>query len=114
VFEPAADWLASEAVTTVERLRQYFSHVEIVLNSHTRPFVEALEMARAGSNDRPFGQHPDLLASLDQLLEGRGSADLVCVAPPNAGGFLSTLRYLETKGLSRRSVGGLVSVRHCR
>jgi len=114
LFEPAADWLAADAVSTVARIAQYFPKVAIALNSHTRSFVEAVEMARPGQNDRPGGQYLDLMNSLDQLLEGHGNADLVCVAPPNAGGFLSTLRYLETKGLSRRSVGGLASVRHCR
>jgi cyanophycin synthetase len=114
LLEPAADWLAADALAAVERISQYFSHVTIALNSRTRSFVEALEMARPGYIDRPFGQYLDLMASLEQLLEGHGGADLVCVAPPNAGGFLSTLRYLETKGLSRRSVSGLASVRHCR
>lgn len=114
LVEPAADWLAADVPGTAQRISQYFSRIEIALNSDTRSFVEALEMARPGHIDRPFGQYPDLMTSLDQLLEGHGGADLVCVAPPNARGFLSTLRYLETKGLSRRSTSGLASVRHCR
>ncbi|MET0793131.1 MAG: cyanophycin synthetase [Polyangiaceae bacterium] len=114
LVEPAADWLSTDAPATVERFYQYFQQVAIVLNSATRSFVEALELARPGLNGRPGGQSLDLMASLDQLLEGHGGADLVCVAAPNSGGFSSALRYLETKGLSRRSVGGLASVRHCR
>ena len=114
LVEPSADWRAADLVPTIERLYEYFSHVTVALNSDARSFVETLQLARPGLNDRPSGQYLDLMASLDQLLEGHGGADLVCVAPPNGGGFSSALRYLETKGLSRRSVGGLASVRHCR
>ncbi len=114
VFEPAADWHSADTQRTFARIAKHFSQVTIALNSDAPSFVETVEMARRGHNDRPFGQYLDLMASLDQLLEGHDDADLVCVAPPNARGFLSTLRYLETKGLSRRSVSGLTSVRHCR
>jgi len=114
LVDSPADWLATSAPTFIERLHQCFWGITIALNSHSGSLVEALEMARPGLQDRPFGQNLDLMASLDQLLEGRGGADLVCVAAPNPGGFLTALRHLETKGLSRRSVGGLASVRHCR
>ena len=114
LVEPSADWRLGDVVPTVTRLSQYFQDVTVALNSETQALVEALDMAQAGQSPRPFGPSLDLAASLDQLLEGHGGADLVCVAPPNPRGFSSTLRYLETKGLSRRSVGGLASVRHCR
>ncbi|MEO6598301.1 MAG: Mur ligase family protein [Polyangiaceae bacterium] len=114
LFEPSSNWLVSEAAGAVERLAQRFSRVAIALNSYTRPFVEAVEMARTGHDDRPAGPYLDLMASIDQLLEGQGASDLFCVAPANAQGFSSTLLFLETKGLSRRSVSGLASVRHCR
>jgi hypothetical protein len=114
IVEPAADWLATETPAIIQRISEYFSGIAIALNSQPRSLVEAGEMARAGNSDGPFAQHLDLTAGVDQLLEGHVRADLVCVAPPNAGGFVRTLRYLETKGLSRRSVSGLASVRHCR
>jgi cyanophycin synthetase len=114
LVEPPTDGRVADLVPTVELLHQYFSQVTVALNSYMGSFVEAVEMARPGLTHRPSGQYLDLMASLDQLLEGHGDADLVCVCPPNARDFLSTLRYLETKGLSRRSVSGLASVRHCR
>ena len=114
LVDPPADWRAADASSLAELLHQCFSGITMALNSDTRPFVEAGEMARPGPADRPGGQQLDLMTSLDQLLEGHGAADLVCVGASNVAGFPSLLRYLETKGLSRRSVGGLASVRHCR
>jgi cyanophycin synthetase len=114
LIEPAADWRVIDAEPIASQLRQCFSDVTFALNSDARPFVEALEMARPGLHSRPKGQSSDLMACLDQLLEGQLSADLLCVCPANSAGLLSVLRLLETKGLSRRSIGGLASVRHCR
>jgi cyanophycin synthetase len=114
LIEPSADWRGQDAVPLAELLSQYFSGVTIALNAAAGSFVEAVCMARAGLANRPFGQPLDLVASLNQLLEGDASEDLVCVAPPNAAGLLTVLHFLETKGLSRRRVGGLASVRHCR
>jgi cyanophycin synthetase len=114
LLEPSSDWRGSDAVPLVELLSQYFSAVTVVLNAAAPSFVEAVWMARTGSINRPLGQSLDFMASLDELLAGDSAEDLVCVAPPNAAGLLMVLRFLETKGLSRRSVGGLASVRHCR
>ncbi|MEI9938211.1 MAG: cyanophycin synthetase [Pseudomonadota bacterium] len=114
LLEPAADWRTADAEPLIEQLSQCFSDITIALNSDARSFVETLEMTRPGLYSRPASQSFDLMACLDQLLEGHLSADLVCVGPANAAGFLSVLRHLETKGLSRGSTGGLASVRHCR
>jgi len=114
VLEPAADWLATDVAPLLGQLHQWFSDITIVLNSEIGPFVEAVEMARPGLHSRPIGQSSDIMASLDQLLEGHPSADLVCVCPANPAGFLSVLSHLETKGLSRGMSGGLASVRHSR
>jgi len=114
LLDPAADWRATDAGPLATQLSECFSDITVALNSDARPFVEALEMARPGLNSRPKGLSSDLMACLDQLLEAQLSADLLCVCPANAAGFLSVLRHLETKGLSRRSTGGLASVRHCR
>src|SRR6188768_1756328 len=114
LVDPPADWRASDAEALVSRLTQCFSDVTIALNSDARSFVEALEMTRPGLNSRPTGQSSDLMACLDQLLEGHLGADLVCVCPANSADFLSVLRHLETNGLSRGRTAGLASVRHCR
>jgi cyanophycin synthetase len=114
LLEPAADWRASDAEPLLSQLSQCFSGVAVVMNSDARALVEALEMARPGLYSRPTGQSSDIMACLDQLLEGQLSADLYCVCPANSAGFSSVLRHLETKGLSRRSTGGLASVGHCR
>ncbi len=114
LLEPASDWRPADAGPLVARLRQCFSDITIALNADAGSFVEELEMAHPSLHNRPRGQSSDLLACLDQLLTGDLGADLVCVCPANAAGFLSALRHLETKGLRRRSSGGLASVRHCR
>jgi hypothetical protein len=114
LFEPSDDWRTLDAPLLADLLVECFPSITIALNSHMRSFVEAVEMAHPRRLDRPVGQSSDLLGSLDELLAGRGTADLVCVCPPNAAGFLTVLRHLETKGLSRQGVGGLASVRHCR
>jgi hypothetical protein len=114
VLDPPADWRASDAPAVASLLAQCFSQVTVALNSGAGSFVENLEMAHPGLNTRPVGQSADLVGTLDQLLEGHGSADLLCVCPSNAAGFLAVLRLLETKGVARRSVAGLASVRHCR
>lgn len=112
--EPTADWVMSDAPDFVRQLAQCFSHITIALNSSTQPFVEALAMAQPELNDRPLDQSSDSIGFVDQLLEGSVAADLVCVGAPNPGAFSTLLRYLETKRTSRRRVGGLASVRHCR
>ena len=114
LVDPPADWRASDAEALLTGLTQCFSDVTIALNSDARSFVEALEMTRPGLNSRPTGQSSDLMACLDQLLEGHLAADLVCVCPANSADFLSVLRHLETSGLSRGRTAGLASVRHCR
>jgi hypothetical protein len=114
LLEPSADWRVSDAAPLLAQLSECFSQITIALNSDARAFVEACEMTRPGLHSRPTGQPSELDACLDQLLEGHLGGDLVCVAPANAAGFLSVLRHLETKGLSRGITGGLASVRHCR
>jgi cyanophycin synthetase len=114
LVDPPADTALSEAESYARVLTQCFSHVTIALNSDTQLLVETLEMARPGLNTRPVGHPTDLMGSLEQLLEGDASVDLLCVAPSNAAGFLAVMRHLETKGVGRRSVAGLASVRHCR
>ena len=114
LLEPSPDWCAAEAPAVAEQLFQYFSGVTAALNADTRSFVEAVCMTHPALIARPAGQSLPLMDSLDQLLEGDGAADLVCVAPANAAGLLTVLRFLDTKGVTRRSVGGLASVRHCR
>jgi cyanophycin synthetase len=114
LLEPGADWRSSDAEPLILQLAQCFSDIAIALNADASSFVEAVEMTRPGLHSRPIGQSSDLLAYLDQLLEGHLNGDLVCVCPANAAGFLSVLRHLETKGLSRGRTGGLASVRHCR
>jgi cyanophycin synthetase len=114
LVDPPADWRVTDAEPLVEGLAQCFSDITIALNSDARPFVEAVQMARPGLHSRPTGQSSDLMACLDQLLVGPLSADLLCVCPANPADFLSVLRHLETKGLSRGISSGLASVRHCR
>ncbi|HEY5374774.1 MAG TPA: Mur ligase family protein, partial [Polyangiaceae bacterium] len=114
VLDPSADWRVSDAAGLPELLAQCFSEVTIALNADAGSFVESLQMAHPGLNARPVGQSTDFVASLNQLLEGHGNADLLCVCPSNAAGFLAALHLLETNGVARRSVAGLASVRHCR
>jgi len=114
LVDPPNDWRVADAEPLWLQLSQCFSGITIALNSDARSFVEAGEMARPGLNSRPQGLSSDLMACLDQLLEGSLNADLVCVCPANAAGFLSVLRHLETKGLSRGITAGLASVRHSR
>jgi cyanophycin synthetase len=114
LLDPPGDWRSTDAGPLLLQLSECFSAVTIALNSDARSFVEACEMARPGLVSRPIGQSSDLMACLDQLLEGPLNADLVCVCPANSAGLLSVLRHLETKGLSRGMSGGLASVRHTR
>ncbi|MEO8902177.1 MAG: cyanophycin synthetase [Polyangiaceae bacterium] len=114
LIEPSADWRVSDAEPLADLLAQCFSQVTIALNAAASAFVEKLEMARPGLNSRPTGRQTDLMGSLDQLLGGHCNVDLLCVCPANAAGFLAVLRFLETKGMARRRVAGLPSVRHCR
>ena len=114
LFEPSAEWRPADAGPLADLLSTCFSDITIALNSDARAFVEAIDMARTAHSSRPIGPALELTASLDRLLEGQDSADLVCVCPAHAAGLLSVLRHLETKGLSRQQIGGLASVRHCR
>jgi len=114
LIEPAADWRNSDAEPLLAQLAECFSEIAIALNANQGTFVEAVEMTRPGLHSRPTGQSYDLIAYLDRLLESQLSPDLVCVCPADSAGFLGALRHLETKGLSRRSTGGLASVRHSR
>jgi cyanophycin synthetase len=114
LLDPSADWRMSDAPALNELLAQCFSEVTIALNSDAGSSVENLQMVRPGLNTRPLGQSADFVGSLDQLLEGHGNADLLCVCPSNAAGFSKVLGHLDAKGVTRRRVGGLASVRHCR
>jgi hypothetical protein len=114
LVEPAADWRGSDAVATAELLNQCFSRVTLALNATEGAFVEALETLGPPPNCRLMGRSTPLMDVLDQLLEGVGAADLLCVCPSNAAGFAKILGHLDAKGVSRRRVGGLASVRHCR
>jgi cyanophycin synthetase len=114
LVDPSADWRSADAEPWLSQLAQCFPEITIALNSDAQSFVEAVQMARPGLHSRPKGQSSDLMACLDQLLEPHVGSDLVCVCPANPADFLSVLRHLETKGLSRGRTGGLASVRHSR
>lgn len=114
VVDPSAEWRATDAVPLAELLSQCFSEVTVVVNAEAGALVEALETASPRPNSRLEGRPTTLMDALDQLLEGRSAADLLCVCPSNAAGFAKVLGYLDAKGVLRRGVGGLASVRHCR
>ncbi len=114
MLDPPGDWRVADAEPTWAQLTQCFSDITIALNSDARLFVEACEMTRPGLNRRPTGQSSDIMACLDQLLEGSSTRIWYASAPQMPAGFLSVLRHLETKGLSRGITGGLASVRHSR
>ncbi len=114
LVDPASDWRASDAAPMLELLGQCFSKVTVALNSDAGDFVEALETLGPQPNCRLSGRSTPLMDVLDQLLEGHGAADLLCVCPSNAAGFSKVLGHLAAKGVGRRRVGGLASVRHCR
>jgi cyanophycin synthetase len=114
LVDPSADWRASDAVAYCDVLTQCFSQVTIALNSEGGAFVEALDTTGPRPNTRLTGRSTPLMDVLDQLLEGTGAADLLCVCPSNGAGFAKVLGHLEAKGVARRRVGGLASVRHCR
>jgi cyanophycin synthetase len=114
LVEPAADWRAADAAAVMQLLGQCFSQVTVALNSDAGAFVEALETLGPMPNSRLSGRSTPLMDVLDQLVEGTGAADLLCVCPSNAAGFSAVLGRLDAKGVGRRRVGGLASVRHCR
>ena len=114
MVDPSAEWRAADAVPLAKLLIQCFSEVTAVVNAEAGALVEALETASPMPNRRPAGRPTTLMDALDQLLEGRSAADLLCVCPSNAAGFAKVLGYLDEKGVLRRGVGGLASVRHCR
>lgn len=114
LLEPAADWRAADAGPWLSELSQCFSSIAWSLNAEAQSFVEALEMARPRSNDRPAGPPRDLMRSLDELLAADATADRFCVAPSSPEGYAAVLRHLENKGLQRKVARGLASVRHCR
>jgi cyanophycin synthetase len=114
LVDPSADWRAADADAVVELLSQCFSQVTFALNSEAGAFVEALDTTSPKPNVRLMGRSTPLMVVLDQLLEGTGAADLLCVCPANAAGFSKVLGHLDAKGVARRRVGGLASVRHCR
>jgi cyanophycin synthetase len=114
LVEPSADGRGVDAEAYLTVLAQCFSLVTVALNSDGGAFVEALETTRPRPNTRLTGRSTPLMDVLDQLLEGTGAADLLCVCPSNAAGFSKVLGHLDAKGVTRRRVGGLASVRHCR
>ena len=114
LVDPSADWRAADAGAILDVLSQCFSQVTVALNSDAGAFVEALDTVGPKPNTRLSGRSTPLMDVLDQLLEGAGAADLLCVCPSNAAGFAKVLGHLEAKGVTRRRVGGLASVRHCR
>jgi cyanophycin synthetase len=114
LVEPAADWRPADAAAVMQLLGQCFSQVTVALNSDAGAFVEALETLGPTPNSRLSGRSTPLMDVLDQLVEGTGTADLLCVCPSNAAAFSAVLGHLDAKGVGRRRVGGLASVRHCR
>jgi cyanophycin synthetase len=114
LVDPSADWRAGDAEAYLDVLGQCFSLVTVALNSEGGAFVEALDTTRPRPNTRLTGRSTPLMDVLDQSLEGTGAADLLCVCPSNAAGFSKVLGHLDSKGVTRRRVGGLASVRHCR
>ena len=114
LVDAPADWRADEVAPLFNRLSECFSGVAIALNSYMRSFVEAGAMPLLRPATRAIGQEAGLAESLDEVLRSQPAADLVCVCAPNVGDLLTLLRHLDTKGMSRRSIGGLASVKHCR
>jgi cyanophycin synthetase len=114
LVDSPADWRAADAEGLFELLGQCFSQVTVALNSEGGGSVEDLETTSPRPNIRLTGRFTPLMDVLDQLLEGTGAADLLCVCPSNAAGFSKVLGHLDAKGVARRRVGGLASVRHCR
>jgi len=114
LVDSSADWRAVDAAPLLDLLGQCFSQVTVALNSEAGAFVEAVELMGPSPNSRLAGRSTPLMDVLDQLLEGTGAADLLCVCPANAAGFSKVLGHLDAKGVGRRRVGGLASVRHCR
>jgi hypothetical protein len=114
VVEPPFDWSLSTAERMAAVIPNYFSEVASVVNTATLPLVEALESKLGGSNCRPVGRFETLEVALNALFEGRRDGDLLCVCPATAAGYTSVLAGLDSKGIARRRVGGLASVRHFR
>ena len=114
LVEPSADWRSTDTAGLLALLGQCFSRVTVALNSDEGGFVEALNTTGPTPNTRLLGRSTPLMDVLDQLLEGVGAADLLCVCPSNAASFSKVLGHLDAKGVARRRVGGLASVRHCR
>jgi hypothetical protein len=114
LVDSSADWRAADAEPLVDLLGQCFSEVTVALNADGGALVEALNTMSPRPNLRLTGRSTPLMDVLDQLLEGSGAADLLCVCPSNAAGFSAVLGHLDAKGVGRRRVGGLASVRHCR
>jgi len=114
LVEPSADWGNAAIPAIAEALSQCFSEVTVPLNADGGSLVEALNTLKPESNGRPTGRPTQLMEALDQLLEGRGTADLLCVCPSTGPGYSKVLGRLDSIGVSRGRVGGLASVRHCR
>ena len=114
LVEPSADWRATDAGAIRTALSQCFSQVTVALNSGAGAFVEALETMAPTPNTRLTGRSTPLMDVLNELVAGAGAADLLCVCPSDAAGFAKVLGHLDAKGVGRRRVGGLASVRHCR
>jgi cyanophycin synthetase len=114
LLEPPADGSRADAARMAAVVLQYFSEVATVVNSGSLPYVEELEAKLGGSNCRSIGRLETMPAALNALLEGRGSGDLLCVCPATGTGYTSALAGLDSKGIGRRRVGGLPSVRHFR
>ncbi len=114
LVDPSADWRATDAEAIRDVVTQCFSQVTFALNSQAGAFVEALETMVPTPNTRLTGRSTPLMDALNELVEGAGAADLLCVCPSDAAGFAKVLGHLDAKGVGRRRVGGLASVRHCR
>lgn len=114
LVDPSADWRATDAGAIRDAVTQCFSQVTFALNSQAGAFVEALETLGPSPNSRLAGRSTPLMDVLNELVEGAGAADLLCVCPSNAAEFAKVLGHLDAKGVGRRRVGGLASVRHCR
>jgi hypothetical protein len=114
VVESATDWRATDAPLLADGLGQCFSEVTLVVNSGEGALVEALDTTKPPPDPRLAGRSTPLMDAVDQLLAAGSVADLLCVCPSNAASFSKVLGYLDDQGVTRRRVGGLASVRHCR
>jgi cyanophycin synthetase len=114
LVDPSADWRPADAGRLTALLKQCFSGVTFALNADTGGLVEGQETVSTAPNSPPVPRPMPLMDALDQMLESNDASDLLCVSAASAQSFAEVLAHLAAKGLTRRRVGGLASVRHCR